>query len=165
MNLVRLRNDERELREYAASSGGRVTVERIDQTPWCAALKLRIPCPADSSFPARKINELTLIIRVQPDHPFSKPDFNLSPVPFITNVFASGRVCIGDNYDPSLAMIVVVERIEKMLTLDPAVTGLNSPANGDAANWYKEVTRTRKFAMPTMRLLKVTASKPAIKWL
>lgn len=165
MNPARLRSDERELREYAATSGGRVVVLGFETQPWCAILKLKIPCPADSTFPKRRLEEVTLRIHPQHDHPVTKPEFFVSPVPFVPNVYESGRVCIGNDWGSTSALPSIVERIERFLTLDPTVSNPSSPANGSAAEWYRNMAASRRINLPTMRLTKSSASGAGIRFL
>ena len=165
MNPARLRNDERELREYASTSGGRVVVLGFETQPWCAVLKLKIPCPADASFPRRRIEEVTLRINPQADHPVTKPEFFLSPVPFVPNVYESGRVCIGNDWGGTMALTTIVERIERFLVLDPVLSNPDSPANGSAAEWFRGLTASQRITLPTMRLVKTGAVGSSIRFL
>jgi proteasome lid subunit RPN8/RPN11/ubiquitin-protein ligase len=165
VNLARLRGDSDTLREYAATSGGRVVVLGFEQDPWVAMLKLKIPCPADSSFPRRRHEEVTLRIAPRHDYPDSAPDFIISPVPFVCNVYVDGRVCMGSpGWTRTTALTTFVERIEKMLILDPETSHPGSPANSAAAEWYRGVVASRAFTIPTMKLVK--AAKPRMfQWL
>jgi ubiquitin-protein ligase len=165
MNPARLRGDEDALRQYAATSGGRVVILGFERDPWVAMIRLKIPCPADTTFPRRRYDEVTLRIEPPHDYPDGEPKFMLSPVPFVTNVFESGRVCMGEpRWHRMTALTSAVDRIEKMLVLDPSTTGTTSPANRAAAEWFQMILGTKRIAVPTMKLTKTTPSSSGFKF-
>jgi ubiquitin-protein ligase len=162
---VRMKNEEINLRELAARSNGKVTFLSAQMgNEWVAKLRLNIPCPRDSSFPNNPINSVELTIRALSGHPKVKPIFSLSPVPFLCNVFSDGAVCVG-RWLPSNQLSQIVERIVRMVALDPEVTGdgsgVEKPANGAAAAWFQSIKGSRQLALPTMVMSFISVSTTA----
>ena len=164
----RMRNEVIALRELAGRSNGKVTFLTSEQSDeWVAKLRLNIPCPQDTSFPRNPLNSMVLTIRVSSGYPRAKPALSLSPIPFLTNVFRDGDVCYG-TWMTSDTLPKIVERVARMVALDPAVTGDGSrrqtAANSDAGAWFISMKNGRRFALPTTDVSFIAVATKSIRF-
>jgi len=86
-------------------------------------------------------------IAVNPEDPSAKPSVVMldRPPAYHPNVFTSGHICLGDTWSPEEGLGFLAVRIAKMLLYYDIFTDPDSPANGDAARWYK--TNRRRFPL------------------
>jgi Ubiquitin-conjugating enzyme len=117
------------------------------QTRW--RFRLHVRTAANDQFPAGALASCTLEIRLGAQYPFQAPTAHLDPVPFHPNVFPAGVICLGGQWLPSEGMDLFITRIAKLLSFDPLLVNTQSPANSQAARWYKQQCRNRPELFPS----------------
>ena len=51
-------------------------------------------------------------------------------------MYASGSICFGTKWLPSEGLELLVRRVAQIITFDPSILNVDSPANVDAKTWY-----------------------------
>jgi Ubiquitin-conjugating enzyme len=111
--------------------------------------RLNIRTVANAQFPDTALQELELEIRFGSQYPFQAPTAHLAPIPFHPNVFASGVICLGNKWSASEGLDLLVQRIVRLLTFDPLLVNIDSPANSQAARWYQAHKRQFPASFPS----------------
>jgi len=112
------------------------------------------------NYPAQRQNSTVATIELAARYPFSQPKVTFNPFVFHPNVYRSGLVCLGSKWITTEFLDLLVKRLVKILTYDPAVIDLKPPANSDAANWYSKVLHTNPTLFPTENLNAIFAPQP-----
>jgi hypothetical protein len=120
------------------------------QPRWRFLLDIRTV--ANAQFPNSDLQQLQLDIRFGSQYPFQAPTAHLSPIPFHPNVFASGVICLGNKWSASEGLDLLVQRIVKLLAYDPLLVNTDSPANSEAARWFRAHKRQFPSHFPTDHL-------------
>jgi ubiquitin-protein ligase len=84
------------------------------------------------------------------------------PYPYHPNWFADGRWCYG-KWAPQEGLGQHVIRMVRILQFDPAITNLNSPANGPATSWWSQMLNRGLFPSDRQILPDPVAKKAVIK--
>ena len=149
-HALRREADLARLRELALESGGRV---ELLETPSRAGrpIRLAIRCrtAASEAYPQARQEGVTLRIDLPSRYPFERPVLTVESRIFHPNVFASGVVCQGDKWLPGEGLDLLVKRIIRLVTFDPAHVNPASAANRVAAAWYLQQRRKMPEAFPT----------------
>lgn len=155
-HALRREADLARLRELALQSGGRV---ELLETPSRAGrpIRLAIRCrtAASEGYPQSAqagVTGVTLRIDLPSRYPFERPVLTLETRIFHPNVFASGVVCQGDKWLPGEGLDLLVKRIIRLVTFDPAHVNPASAANRAAAAWYLQQRNRTPEAFPTDRV-------------
>ncbi len=112
-------------------------------------MRLTVRTAPNDLFPQSVLPSTVLEIRLGAQYPFQAPTAHLDPVPFHPNVFPAGVICLGGKWSPSEGMDLFITRIAKLLSFDPLLVNTQSPANGEAARWYKQLCRQRPDVFPS----------------
>jgi hypothetical protein len=141
------------LRELALESGGRI---ELLETPARAGrpIRLAIRCrtAASESYPQARQEGVTLRIDLPSRYPFERPVLTVESRIFHPNIFASGVVCQGDKWLPGEGLDLLVKRLIRLVTFDPAHVNPASAANRSAAAWYLQQRKRTPEAFPTDRV-------------
>lgn len=141
------------LRELAAQSGGRL--ELLEAQPRSGRpIRLAIACRTapSSAYPSAQQSGVTLRIDLPTRYPFERPVLTVETRIFHPNIFASGVICQGDKWLPGEGLDLLVKRIVRLVTFDPAHVNPASAANRAAAAWYLQQCRKSPEAFPTDRI-------------
>ena len=149
-HALRREADIARLRELALESGGRI---ELLETPSHAGrpIRLAIRCrtAASEAYPQARQEGVTLRIDLPSRYPFERPVLTVESRIFHPNVFASGVVCQGDKWLPGEGLDLLVKRIIRLVTFDPAHVNPASAANRAAAAWYLQQRLKTPEAFPT----------------
>lgn len=96
-----------------------------------AELNLKIPI-SSSKF----ANKIEIKIELPSKYPMESPKFSVKPPVYNPNVFESGKVCMGNKWMVSNTLDLEVERLIKILVLDPQYINTKSAANSNAVDWF-----------------------------
>jgi len=121
---------------------GNIRGPRIDwqgeggHPPTTYVVTYRLPSYIDQQR-TREVHRVRFELDAQ--HPDEKPSVRMldSPPVFHPNVFADGRICIGNQWSREEGLGFLVIRVAKMLLYYEIFTNPDHPANGDAARWYR----------------------------
>ena len=133
--------------------------------PSALEVELKFRTAPSQAYPG-KIQDTTRIgITLPARYPFEEPAVTITTPIFHPNVWSTGRICLGSKWMPSMGLDLLVRRVIQIVTFDPTVLNMASPANGGAVTWYQQALRSNPQAFPTDTPLPVSApAKPAIKW-
>ena len=150
---LRRQADVERLHALAAASQGRLTV--VEASPSGGApIRVEIHCRsvASASYPGRATDRVRLRINLPARYPFERPTVTIETPIFHPNVFTSGVVCQGDRWIPSEGLDLLVKRMIRLITFDPAHVNPASAANRSAASWYLAQRSREPSTFPTDRL-------------
>lgn len=141
IRLERLRNDAVETRRL---HGDVLRVTADGETPERYRLLVRVRSIMSPGPTYRGEHEVE--VDLPSGYPWSKPQIKLLtlPPPFHPNWFLDGGWC-GGTWDPEESLARHVLRMVKTLQFDPEVTNPSSPANREAADWYRRNLETGLF--------------------
>lgn len=141
------------LRELAVRSGGRLELLEVSARSG-RPFRLGIHCrtAASSDYPRMPQNGVTLRIDLPARYPFERPVLTVETRIFHPNIFASGVICQGDKWLPGEGLDLLVRRIIRLVTFDPAHVNPASAANRAAAAWYLQQRSKSPEAFPTDRI-------------
>lgn len=152
-HALRRASDLERLRELAAASRGRLQIVEADQRPGRPIrLRLHVRTAGGPDYPARAVEGVTLRIDLPLRYPFERPAVAVETPIFHPNVFVNGVVCQGDQWLPAEGLDLLLRRMVKLATFDPAHVNPGSAANGPAANWYMQQRAATPEAFPTDRI-------------
>jgi hypothetical protein len=92
---------------------------------------------------------IAFVIRFPARYPFEAPVVNVKHQHFHPNVFDNGVVCLGSKWLASESLDLFITRVLRLLTYDPWLVNLGSPANGAAASWYRQTLAQYPTHFPT----------------
>ncbi len=121
-------------------------------------LALRIPTAVDAEFPRRRRPACRVQIHLPNRYPFEPAQVSVVDPVFNPNVFPSGTVCLGGYHQATRPLSDVVLQTMRIIALDPEVINCVSPANGEAAVWYKRQRKGGLFPTVSLRDFEVRAS-------
>lgn len=134
--------------------------------PHHIGLRIAIPTAVDESFPRRSQAVSHVRITLGENYPFPPgPDVAFTTPIFNPNVFASGKWCYG-GWQISENLELFVMRLLRVIALDPQIVNTKSPANSDAARWYRRARERSQEMFPTVSLsAAAAAAQPAaMQW-
>jgi len=141
------------LRELAAQSAGRLELlEAPARSGLPIRLALRCRTAASSAYPQSRQDGVTLRIDLPSRYPFERPVLTVESRIFHPNIFASGVICQGEKWLAGEGLDLLVKRIARLVTFDPAHVNPASAANRTAAAWYLQQRGRTPEAFPTDRL-------------
>jgi ubiquitin-protein ligase len=147
---IRLQADHERLQALAAASGERI---ELRTGPTLAApraeLELRHAVPRSERYPADVTRQSRLAITLPARYPFQPPVANVLTPIWHPNVFPSGTICLGTKWLASEGLDLFVQRVVRLLTYDPLLVNVASPAHAAAAAWYRQALRRHPEAFPT----------------
>ena len=150
---LRRASDLERLRTLAAVSGGRlVLLDGSDRPGAPIRLQLRVRTAGGEDYPLRAIDGVRLRIDLPARYPFERPAVLVETPIFHPNVFVNGVVCQGEQWLPSEGLDLLMQRMARLVTFDPAHVNCGSAANGRAANWYMAQRAATPQAFPTDRI-------------
>lgn len=168
MNALNARRDEdlAKLKDLERRTGGRIRVTSVCGNPVSQiGLKLMVRTAGDDRFPSKVLTEVNATIQLRSRYPFEEPLVAITTKVFNPNVYTNGRVCMGAKWQPTEFLDLLVQRLFKILAFDPSIVNPSSPANGDAARWYKNARLVHETDFPSDSLPVTTENPtPAIKW-
>ena len=141
------------LQALAAASGGRLVI--IEASPTGGApIRIEVRCRTapSSAYPARTADRVRMRINLPARYPFERPTVAIESPIFHPNVFTSGVVCQGDRWIASEGLDLLVRRMIRLVTFDPAHVNPGSAANRAAASWYVAQRSREPSSFPTDRV-------------
>lgn len=163
----RRQQDLANLQALCSSSGGRVSIlQQSGNPPKEIVVELRCRTVDSRDYPRSHADRTRVRIRLPTRYPFEEPLADVQSPVFHPNVFASGKICLGTRWLPTEGLDLFVQRIWKILTFDPTVVSESSPANADAASWYRDARRRFPAAFPTdsFPFIETGPKRGSIRW-
>ena len=163
----RRRQDLGRLESLCASSGGRLLfLSRKGDPAHEFTIEIRCRTAGSDRYPAESVARSSVRISLPARYPFDAPTAEVLTPAFHPNVYPSGRICFGTRWLPTEGLDLLVRRIGQILTFDPAVLNVGSPANPTAVSWYLSVRARNPQAFPTDTLgfLRDRARPAAARW-
>jgi hypothetical protein len=155
--------DVQKLQDLAAQMPARVSIAGVGGAPPSRIdIELRFKTAPSRRYPAATQDVTRVTIDLPSRYPLTQPLAKISTPILHPNVYASGLICLGVDWLPTLGLDFLVNRIIQIITFDPDTLNEESPANAAALSWYREARRTHPAAFPTDLAL-VTAAAPAKK--
>ncbi len=132
-------------------SAGRIQLRQIfELSSGQLKLRMHLPTSTDESFPMVRNAYTDFAITLPARYPFASPVVNIETTIFHANVFTNGTVCLGTQWQASEGLDLFIARVVRLLTYDPLLLNLDSPANGAAARWYMRASTQNPNAFPTL---------------
>jgi len=162
----RRQEDVTKLLDLAAEYRGVLAVMRTTGNPVASVeLAISLATVRSERYPDERQSVSDVRIDLPTRYPFDPPKFNVTTPVWNPNIYPSGLICMGEKWIPTHNLAMLVRRVLQILSLDPSIINLASPANTEAAQWYAAARRRDLSLFPTVRLetLRV-ATKPTIQW-
>lgn len=142
--------DARRLEQLCAATGQRLRITHREGTP-LRLVTLEIDCrtAGTASYPRNVQRGVGVRVSLPGRYPFEPPLAEVLTPIYHPNVFAGGRVCLGNRWMPSETLDLFAKRLVQIVTFDPAVVDPDSPANAEAAQWYRRTRVEHAGAFPT----------------
>jgi hypothetical protein len=146
----RRREDIRRLQSVCAASAGRLQILSTRGEP-AREVTIEIACKtaASAGYPDDVSQRTKVRIQFPDRYPFQEPLAEIQTPIFHPNVYSSGRICFGTKWIPTEGLDLLVRRIVAIVTFDPSLVNVSSPANAPAAAWYRSVVTAHAHAFPT----------------
>lgn len=158
--------DIQKLHALSNSSGGKIRIISITGTPPNSVeVELNYPTVGDKNYPKSVQKSTRVLIDIGARYPFVAPVVSIKTSIIHPNVYSSGQVCLGSKWLPTHGLDLLVKRLISIITYDPSILNVGSPANGDALSWYNVAQRANPSAFPTTRDTSFVVIKPSsISW-
>jgi len=160
---LRREADVERLQALAASSHGRLTI--LEASPGGGApIRVEVRCRTVSStdYPGRAAERVRMRINLPARYPFERPTVTIETPIFHPNIFTSGVVCQGDRWIASEGLDLLVRRMIRLVSFDPAHVNPASAANRSAADWYLTQRSRQPSTFPTDQVVFDAAGPTAI---
>ena len=149
-NTLRLETDVERVSALARAHAGRIELVSVPAGASQALVAdLRYPTARSRAYPAEVETRIRLRVALPSRYPFVPPVASVETPVYHPNVFPSGLVCLGTKWLPSEGLDLFLKRVIRLLTFDPLLVNVASPANRDAASWYQSARRRHPGAFPT----------------
>ncbi len=113
-------------------------------------LRMHVTTSGDETFPMTRPAHTDFTITLPARYPFASPVVNIDTAIYHANVFTNGTVCLGTQWQASEGLDLFISRVVRLLTYDPLLLNLQSPANGAAARWYMRASTQSPALFPTI---------------
>ena len=148
--VERRREDLRRLEALCAVSSGRLEIHaKKGDPPSELTVNLRCRTAASAEYPANAADGARAWIQFPARYPFQEPLVEIKSSIFHPNVYVSGRICFGTKWLPAEGLDLLIKRVIQVVTFDPVVLNLASPANRAAAEWYRTAVARFPSSFPT----------------
>lgn len=147
---LRRQADVERLQALAAASGGRLKV--LEASPGGGApIRVEVRCrtAVSADYPSRAAEQVRMRINLPARYPFERPTVTIETPIFHPNVFTSGVVCQGDRWIASEGLDLLVRRMIRLVSFDPAHVNPASAANRSAGQWYLTQRSRQPSTFPT----------------
>lgn len=152
-HLRRRQEDVAKLNELATEFPGVLTVANTTGNPITTVeIDLNLRTAKNAAFPRESQSTTRIQILLPTRYPFEAPVVHVRTPIYNPNIFPNGQVCLGKKWIPTENLALFARRLMQIIALDPAVIDVNSPANGEAARWYKAVLAASPTTFPTVAL-------------
>jgi len=158
----RRREDIKRLHSMCSASSGRLrVVSTKGDPPHEVTIELACRTAASAGYPSDVTAKTTVRVHFPERYPFQEPIAEIQTPIFHPNVYSSGRICFGTKWLPTEGLDLLVKRILQIITFDPTLVNVASPANRVAATWYCSALRSHPQAFPTDTLNLASEAKAA----
>ena len=165
ISAERIKQDLRKINEFPGSVNGRIKIKStLDKPVSKIFLELNYPTAPSNHYPQKVQQTTNVEIELLSRYPFQEPTAKITTPIYHPNVYRSGRICFGTKWLPTQGLDLLVERIIKIITFDKTILNAESPANGEALNWYEVAVKKYPEAFPTNRLNATDQPKKKIVW-
>ncbi|HSQ70521.1 MAG TPA: ubiquitin-conjugating enzyme E2 [Steroidobacteraceae bacterium] len=152
-NALRLETDVERVRALARAHPERIGLLSVPAgASQALVVELRYPTARNRSYPAEIATCIRLRVTLPSRYPFLPPVASIETPVYHPNVFPSGLVCLGTRWLPSEGLDLFLKRVIRLLTFDPLLVNVASPANREAASWYQSARRRHPGAFPSCEL-------------
>ena len=149
-SALRLRADAELLQALAAAAPDRVAFEVLPSEARAEFVAAFTCITAGSSrYPAKQESRVLVHVALPERYPFQAPVATVRTPIFHPNVFPSGVICLGTRWVAAEGLDLFVHRLLRLVTFDPLLVNITSPANAAAASWYERARREHPAAFPT----------------
>lgn len=153
--------DIHKLNDLQKVSHDRFRVLRTSGTPVnTIEAELRLRTAPSTAYPGTIAEVTRFTVSLPARYPFEVPTITVTSPILHPNIFTSGRVCLGVKWIPSFGLDLLVRRLAQIVTFDPDVLNLASPANGAAVPWYQDARRRHPGSFPSDCFELAAAEKP-----
>lgn len=152
MNALKKRREEdlQKLRALCAKSGGKIKIVLTSGDPVdLIRVELAYRTVATRTYPQEAHLRTLVELRLPPRYPLERSTVIVKTPIFHPNIWESGEICFGTQFLPTHGLDFLVRRIIGMITYDPSILNLKSPANSSASHWYVESLKQRPQLFPT----------------
>jgi hypothetical protein len=158
--------DVQKLHQLAEVAPTRLKIGRVSGTPPSRIdIELHFKTAPSRQYPSAVQDVTRVTIDLPSRYPLTAPTAAINTPILHPNVYASGQICLGLTWLPTLGLDFLVKRIIQIITFDPTILNEQSPANRDALSWYREAQRRHPSAFPTdTALLTTVAPEKKISW-
>jgi Ubiquitin-conjugating enzyme len=132
---LRRQSDRELLERLAARSNGLLTVRSFK--PDRIECRTFLPTNCDQDYPHARNAHTDFVVQLALRYPFEAPKVFMQTKVWHPNVFSNNIVCLGTQWHVGEGMDLFVARVVRLLTYDPLLLNLDSPANSAAARWYE----------------------------
>lgn len=162
----RVKQDLIRLEALSKATGNRVQVKSTQGNPVNKiVLQLQYATAPSGSYPIEVQKSTEVKIELLSKYPFQGPNATIVTPIYHPNVYTSGKICFGTKWLPTQGLDLLVKRIVQIITFDPMILNVRSPANGQALNWYSKAVRKNPDAFPTDKLeIRETTTKLKMGW-
>ena len=153
MSDVRRNQDLEKLKSLCAQSHGKLIILKTSGNPISKIeIESKFNAVPDSSYPSKVSNSIIFTIELLSKYPYVEPVVNINSKIYHPNIYTSGRICLGPKWLTTDKLDLFVKRILSIITYDLNVLNLSSPANPEAARWYKTASQKNPKSFPTDKL-------------
>ena len=134
----------------ARQSEDKIRLVKTDGRPiHTIVVQLRYRTVGNRNYPSEVMSTTNLTISLSARYPIQEPVASLSPTVYHPNIWASGKICLGNKWLATEGLDLLVRRIIQIIVFDPTLINEGSPANPDALSWYRNAKRSMPSAFPT----------------
>lgn len=154
------------LQELQNEFRGVVSVTRTVGNPvTLLEMEIKLKTARNARFPDETQHSNAVQIQLPARYPFEPPKVTVTTPIWNPNIFASGLICLGQQWIPTQNLALLVQRVMQILALEPTIINLASPANAEAGMWYAAASRRNPSLFPTVRLDSLRAvAQRTIQW-
>lgn len=163
---IRKQEDIEKLRQLQVQMSSVLEILSVEGNPPSKVeLKIILPTAIDENYPQSTNTINRVSIQLPSNYPIQEPSVTFRSSIWNPNVFTSGKLCIG-KWTITENLELLIKRIMQVIVLDPAIVNVDSPANREAANWYKSAKSRSPALFPTFRVgdLFLAQHKKTITW-
>jgi ubiquitin-protein ligase len=147
--LRRVQDRELLLKLITRSEGGLKAKGNLDPQSDRITLETSLPTVANIHYPSSIQASCAIEIQLPMRYPFAAPTAKVLSAQWHPNVWPNGNICLGTRWQATEGLDLFVARIVKLLIYDPLLVNLQSMANSEAGNWYRQTLKNHPNAFPT----------------
>ena len=162
----RVKQDIIKIEAFSKATGNRVRLQSTHGNPVNKiVVQLHYATAPSDAYPQKVQDATEVKIELLSRYPFQEPNATITTPIYHPNVYSSGKICFGTKWLPTEGLDLLVKRIIQIITFDPMILNVSSPANRQALNWWLSAVKKHPDAFPTDKLeIRESTAKPSIAW-